>query len=233
MKCTHIESMLPLFVGEELSPQQADSVRAHLFACQRCSETAARYETSRSWLVTGGKPDFGDRFYDQLRASVWESIEAQRQPVFRFPSWIWAVSFAVVLLAVAGVLVSRRMSPATKVAPVFAAKADPTPQAPEFATGNALQPLKTGVSSETSVVPRPRSKPRARLLSAGRSQDVIKVNPLLPRIDSEPAIEVVSQPGIQMQKIEIQTADPNVRIIWLIPSAEPQAQQGPLGSETP
>ena len=227
MKCTHIENMLPLFVGGELSPQQADSVRAHLFACQQCSETAARYESSRSWLVSAGKPDFDDRFYDQLRSSVWESIEAQQQPLFRFPSWIWAVSFAVVLIVASGVLIARQMSTTTAVDPPF------PPRAADVAKRDPIQPEKNEIGGKTSVATRPRSKPRARLLSAGRSQDVIKVNPLLPRIDSEPVVEVVSQPAIQMQKIEIQTADPNVRIIWLIPGEEPQAQQGPLGSETP
>lgn len=232
MKCTHIEKMLPLFVGGELSPQQADSVRAHLFACQQCSETAARYESSRSWLVTSGKPDFDDRFYDQLRSSVWESIEAQRQPLLRFPSWIWAVSFATVLIVTAGVLISRQMSTATGVAPPSNAKVEPTPRAVDAATRDQIQPDKNEISLKTSVPTRPRFTTRARLLSAGGSK-VIKVNSLLPRIDPEPAVEVVSQPRIQMQKIEIHTADPNVRIIWLIPGEEPQSQQGPLGSETP
>ena len=206
MNCTHIQNLLPLYIEGDLPSQQADTVRAHLFSCPRCRESVSEYEASQEWLRASASTQLDDRFFDDLRASVWRGIEESNKPSVFFPRWSWAIAFALLLIT-AGALLYSSMPPVRDVPDVV--KLPPSPGTPSVAAVTEPHP--------------PEVKRRPRRMRP------LRMTPLLPAPAQAERTEVAHDGSDSMLRIEIQTADPNVRIIWLVP--KPQ-QNGPMESDT-
>jgi anti-sigma factor RsiW len=217
MNCTHTAELLPLYVADDLPPAKAEIVRDHLRECSECQTLAEEFSESREWLQSAAVADLPDTFYEDLRADVWRSIDTEKA---RFPFWAnlfprlnwWPVlaSAAALLVFAFGLFTLRHDTGSiglpTPPAPVAVVK--PTPE---------IMPL-SGAVAKVEI-----KSPKAKLTRRQDTLPLIRVPlpvaplrvPELARID-QPAIEQ----GPEMIRIEIQTADPNVRIIWLAPKEE-------------
>jgi hypothetical protein len=209
MKCTHIKRLLPLYAGGDLSIQQADSVRAHLFACQHCTDLAIDFSESSAWLSSEGRVDFDDRFFDELRDSVWRSIRVEEgERSVRGWHYAWLLVFA----AAAAVAVLAAI-------PLFRNRGTTAPPRREVAMETKapeVVPAVADILSATVPAKRPGHRPAVHRSEAASLVPVVSGEPTA-HIESFNAVLEEAAPSTNIiRRIEIQTADPTIRIIWLV-----------------
>lgn len=203
----HVLDRLPLWVGGDLDPQEMAAVDAHLAACPNCRAAAEAFRQSRVWLTADEGIPFGAGDRAALRAEVMARLRAHPQRA-SLRSWIRpALALAAAALLLGIVLPALRRPPSVGAAPrTAAARPDAGPAGP---------------STPTSPDPRPRATPAASLMApsrARRPRDPLPLN-ALPDPDAPP------QDG--PARIELQTSNPNVRIIWLARTQAPSDDLAP------
>jgi anti-sigma factor RsiW len=218
MSCQGIRELLPLFVEDDLPGRQARRVRRHLAGCSACAGVADEYRQSQEWLRASASPAPSGPALDMLRRSVWRRIEDEPRPA---PLWLaiergwaglreWASRPAVAGMAVTlvvlgsltltrvgGLGITRLGDPGLGVTPVGAPRLEP--------------------STADEPVDEPAEDPEAFLAQATPDE----LGEGLETGEAEPGDLGASGSGM---RIELQTQDPNVRIIWFSPPAAPSAE---------
>jgi hypothetical protein len=241
MNCTHIKRLIPLYVGGDLNTQQVAGVRQHIEMCERCRDLVAQFEESQSWLRDLAAPQFDEMVFENLRDAVREEIARveSRPSLFDLLTPVWnlrsviAASLALALLTAGLMLYTNRSKSPDK--PLITDKgASPAPERVkkrnkgdviEMGSSGHSRRQKLAASHRTRRSPVPRvdnTKGETNLPVLG----AIALNNHL--IDRYPNIEEITLPSQsdvvmnrnvdrEMLRIEIQTADPNIRIIWFVP----------------
>jgi hypothetical protein len=200
MTTGHVLEQLPLWVERDLDPQDTEAIEIHLAHCPACRVEAERLRTSQAWLREALGSPFEASDQVQLRRAVMAQIRSEppRRPVRRLTSRPAFLAACAATLLVAVGLLLRLEPPGRTLPPV----AGPSTAAPPPAVAPA-QP----------EPPRPRAlRPQARAAPNPRA-----LHP--PRAPAAPDRE-------EPARIEFQTADPTIRIIWL-------AQTKPLPNTNP
>jgi hypothetical protein len=248
MDCTRVEELLALFSGGDLDARQTETVRTHLVECPACQAQADELAASRAWLQAASLPEFDEAFYVDLRQSVLRELPQVETGGGRFawlagwlPQWRWQPVMALaatVLLLFAGWAVYRGAVSAPKDALPNFVKATPTPAAlppgvqkvsdlpgQDLLSYRGYAPDRAGRSPKNSNVTMPVGR-RPPAHQAAEPQEV------LPQTNTDPALvaQVTGQntgltkpapvPEPEMTRIEFQTADPNIRIIWFAPKPD-------------
>jgi anti-sigma factor RsiW len=250
MNCKQIQELLPLYVGRDLEEKRARLIATHLQSCTECAGSAAEYEETHRLLQGFAPPTFSEATFDGIRQRVWREIErgeatAQSLPqlvagLFR-PRLSWAVA-SVVLVAVflfAFYFIANRGSERREVAEVQPTR---SPQKPAAAVSGSpakvLDPKKDVKASISGAGDRPRQSPqRKRLSTAANRAPVLASNrPAQPSTGGQPSSEStnLAEPGVsgepavsgQILRVEMQTKDPNIRIIWFSPQHTKQDSPG-------
>ena len=242
MNCAHAAKLIPLHIAGELTNKRAAAVAQHLRACAHCRAQAREYAASRAWLRAGAQPAFEDHFYDEIRANVLSQIRQTQRPAPPVAAPLFAplfkrqrlyVAASVALLALAGALAwqiasnhSGRKQTIIANANTAVEIATPTPKViktptpintpvPELMPQRAPmfrrhvnQPQVVAVNSPQSRTPRAVNQlERQPEQSLAPQQNVAQTNVTQQAIAASSSAEVA--------RIELQTADPNIRIIWL------------------
>jgi len=233
MNCKQAEELLPLYAGNDLDERHARSVTEHLQTCAACTRVAAEYREGFQLMQQIAAPVFSEDVYAGVRRDVLREIDAgtsapaMLQPLanlFR-PRLTWAVASAL-LIAV------------SLFAIYFIGKrsADPPPLADRQQP--SVQPSTTDPGDRTSPGER---KPRIASSANEDNHDAKGVRPgrrkSLRQIDVQPNVvastsvnsQSTSNPGVapsmdskssdaapaeKPMRVEIQTSNPNIRIIW-------------------
>lgn len=209
MNCTHVINLLPLYITSDLSPQQASFVRTHILSCSSCRELAAEHEANRMWLRESSAPEFNELFFESIRASVWRQIEADQSRKTSwtnlFPQLSWVLAATALLIICGLLLITRKPDP---VVPTLdnseVVQVNPTPQRSDIEANRGVK---------QPVVQRPinpalrRKQPQIKQLGS-------------PQLEETATKETTEQNAGEITRIEIQTADPNIRIIWLTPKKQ-------------
>jgi Putative zinc-finger len=222
MNCTHIKRLIPLYVGGDLTTQEVAGVRKHIEMCEKCRGLVAEFEESQGWLRDFTAPQFDEAVFENLHASVREEIARveSRPSLFDLltPVWNWrsviAASSAVVLLTAGLWLYTGRPKSPDKQFTISSPPIVDRQNDAEIAGG-------TGTPSQT----RRQKSTKNKRLRRSLNLPVIAINNHL--AESELTIpthsdlgtkqEANKDPDREMLRIEIQTADPNIRIIWIAP----------------
>jgi len=240
MKCTHAEKLIPLFAGDDLSAQESDALRQHLESCANCRRLAAEFEESRDWMRGFAAPQFDEAMLDDLRDSVLREI-GRGENRSRWLQWIvpgWNLQFAasmaaLLLIAFLAVYVyrGRQPRPGPGQKDFVNKKQDDNPKDPD----NRARRDNERFDGNPSPVPtqQPPRKREYRVIENPRVKPVQPPDPVIATVAPVPApinVEPVVEPlpgGVmakddvaftrEMTRIEFQTADPNIRIIWLTP----------------
>ena len=247
MSCRRAEKLMPLYAAGDLpAGRRSRAVAAHVARCGACAALAAEFRASRDWTrAADAVPDFGDEFYEQLRAGVLDRVNRDTRPAAPsrvasfFPAMFagrrlaYAASLALAACALALALYFgggtgrpqrndvAGTQPAGKVTtPPRPAHAGPTPDA------GGRRPTPDAAPDE-----REAARPKLRRVGGG-----FKRTPTLRR--TEPPHRAAPSPVLtasnnasqqdttsptpraetaSVARIEIQTADPDIRIIWLTP----------------
>jgi anti-sigma factor RsiW len=201
MKCQVIARWLPLYVDGDLPPRKNERVRRHLESCLPCRGLSEEYRRSQQWLRASAGPALPGEKLEALRQAVWRRVEREPRPS---PLRL-AVERALVALrhwagqpAVAGAavgLVVLGSVTMTRVAGPGGPHLVVPPEAPQ----------------EEVADEAPAEADDPGILAAATPDEMEASDPA----EGEPSEETSDS----RMRIEIQTKDPNVRIIWLTPPA--------------
>jgi hypothetical protein len=236
MNCTRVEKLLPLYAGGDLPPRVAEAASAHLVDCEACRRLAAEYEQSRSWLVSAAAPEFDEQFFADLRGAVRREVALERalpEPRSGFALLIgWKPLAATAALLLGGLLTYRSLEwqrpSAAKDEQVVRERAD-EPGKPNSRSETATRQARPRQAQTQTIRRRPRRTPPTEF--AQPAPNLIVQEPRAVSGESEAAAQADSGAPPEALRIEIQTADPNIRIIWFVPQ-ETTATAARAGAET-
>jgi hypothetical protein len=202
MKCQVIQQLLPLYVEGDLPPRKRERVDHHLESCLGCRGLCDEYRRSQQWLHASVGPPLSGEKLESMRRAVWRRLDHEPRPT---PLWLalergwmalrrWAgqpgIAVAAVGLVVLGSVTMTRMS--------------------------GLGGTRLGVPPEVQVPHEELSDD-----SAGEVADDPGILAVATPDEMEAAetgeAEPTDESAANNMRIEIQTKDPNVRIIWLTP----------------
>lgn len=235
MNCKQIDELLPLYAGRDLDERRARLVGEHLQICSACAQVAGEYQQTFALTQQFTPPVFSDNAYANVRRQVMRQIEAEPTapmlplaPLFRSwfqPRLAWAAAGALIIAFgfFALYLVVNRGADVRPVANIHpAVNPEETPEA-------AATTRTTGPVSPPSPV-KPVNEKRRRIHGSvnrslfvaanapGSSSRVANSPKLREREASNPMPAVDAVPGESTLRVEIQTQNPNIRIIWFSPS---------------
>jgi len=243
MSCKRIEEMIPLYVEGDLEADRAEVVSAHLKSCAACSRLAGGFDESQEWLRSYTPPAFDSTFFDGLRNGVLARIEDEKaRPSFfqlMAARWRWDAALAAALLLVVLSGLAFYTYQRGLRAPGGLAGVPSEPDAP------APQKTPQHTDLEPQRIARPESQRRHRTLRDAVAEAILPAQPesmigLPPDLgiplsndsgfegialsqddpdqgETEPLVKVGSPASESMTRIEIQTSDPTIRIIWFAP----------------
>jgi hypothetical protein len=237
MNCKQIEELLPLYAGRDLDAQSERLITAHVESCTACAAVAGEYQQSQELLQELAPPAFSEDVYAGIRQNVWRQIESEPgnrsswEAVFDLfrPRLAWALA-TVVLIAVSvfGIyLVSNRLRAPQPIAetapgtnPTVKDKEQPLPSPKD---GTRVPPVTPGEEPGPRVADR-RATPRRKHRSVvPESQDSLAVARSAPSqtvyTPMDPENSAQTDDGSENNskntlRMEIQTKNPNIRIIW-------------------
>jgi anti-sigma factor RsiW len=187
MTSPHVLDQLPLWVGGDLDTTRAAEVEGHLATCATCRSTAEQLKTSQAWLRDAMAPPFTTDHRDHLRRVVMDQVRAEAAVRSTHQLAIRRNLLAACAASLLlATLVWRQQRGTRALAPRLLAP--PLSQVGKGPSQPDPQPFRTEPRLASSAQARPHSAP-------GRS--------------FEPP------PLGQPARIEFQTADPTIRIIWL------------------
>ncbi len=243
MKCTQVERLIPLLVGDDLPVEQTVRLRGHLESCARCRQLVVEFEASRNWLIGFAAPEFDEATLNGVRDRVMEEIGRGEKRSgwleWILPNWnprfALAATAALLLLIAASALIIRwQQRPPIKPADqTMAGQADRNDksESPRQIDRNDEQPD----ANPRMANRRPGSSRRKPSRPGSQAAPPVEFRPVDPDLLAqapttiEPATDqpVGAEPSKDdlaenrnLLRIEIQTADPNIRIIWFAPKPD-------------
>jgi hypothetical protein len=246
MNCRRIEELIPLFIEGDLTAEDQQVVSLHVSDCKECSALLDGYGESQNWLRSQTTPEFGDAFYKELQHSVMREINQSRPPSSFFhqlkaglrlqPRWAMAILLLILGGAFAFYLYSGGVSKgpdANRIVQTTQPKVEPKRQEPQ-----ELQPKPQDERKKSLKDLQAVRQPRERFQFKRQRNLKYDLPPV--RHDQTNATEVVAQDNLdkgdeknpintgetgdanaleEMTRMEFQTADPNIRIIWFAPKS--------------
>ena len=203
MKCQVVQQLLPLFVEGDLPPRKGARVRRHLDGCAACRGLGDEYRQSQHWLRASVPPAVSGERLELLRRAVWRRVQIEPPPA---PLWLavergwaalrrWASQPGVAVAAV-GLVMLGSVS-LTRMAGV---------------RGTRVGGVETAGAPAGLVDSWADPSEDPELLAAATADE-------LPEGAEAGEAEPTEESAANNMRIEIQTKDPNVRIIWLTPPA--------------
>ncbi len=244
MNCDYVEQLLPLYVGGDLEERSSRLISAHLQRCPQCASAADEYAGANQLLRQFGSPVFPEEVYASIRMRVLNEIERESHSS-TWPNAIWRFFTPLAPLRLRMVTAGLVLVMLGTVFYFFANRSNQPPDNREVvnsAPGNTnQQDSLAGVQLENlnAGIPSTRSggaQHGVRRTTAGASdKKVINAGPGMQgsrrrekvgfaqrgeftRSTSGTITDVaVSErpTTVAPLRVEMQTADPNIRIIWL------------------
>jgi anti-sigma factor RsiW len=240
MNCTTVEKLLPLYVEGDATAREAESVRAHLSSCAACRRVEEEFAASQSRLHNFAVPEFGAEFYEQLRGAVLKEISdrpAARPSVFETLraglQWRTAAAFSLALMIMAGAVsfaFYRSLQPSDAALLAIEQSMGDLSPLPEPATERAANEsgeVGASIHQTGSTTTVARNVLRQRLArgaqSTAQSESSNAQSPdnatltvaEAQRKNAAASLAASTTPAQAVARMEIQTSDPNIRIIWL------------------
>ncbi|MBO0863418.1 MAG: zf-HC2 domain-containing protein [Chloracidobacterium sp.] len=233
MRCTHAEKLIPLFAGDDLPAPEADALRQHLKSCANCRRLAAEFEESRDWLREFAAPQFDEAALDGMRDSVLRDVRRieNRSRCIKWivPGWnlrfAFITSLALLLFGALFILAINHRQPPHNPDPnqvklkTGKTKTDRAKNDERIAGGKKGQRKfrRKPIRHETDVSPQIEAASVAPNLI---TQNMETAKPFADQSAEPDPAPINPNPNRNMLRIEIQTADPNIRIIWFAPKSD-------------
>jgi hypothetical protein len=256
MNCKQAEELLPLYAGRDLEEKRATLVTKHVQTCAACARVADQCRQSVQMTEQFAPPVFSEAVYTGIRRRVLREIQTQESAgaqtitsLFR-PGLTWAG--AVVLLIVVSMFaiyfIVDRQKDEQQLAHEPPARVQPGPQerahsGPHQSNRLDLAPLvQTGGKKQQVAADPPSRRKRSSGTLAERMSAVGATSPeaislantvsdhpgSLPEPTMFPDRDSAALP--KTLRVEIQTKDPQIRIIWFVPPETKPVIRGSKGT---
>ena len=227
MNCRRVQELMPLFVEDDLRPALATRIASHLEWCGKCNWLADDYKESQSWLRASTPREFDNALLDSVKNGALAQIAAAKQRPLRWAAFaehwnrrqVFALS-AAALIIVATFVIYVYQTRVKDSRSVEAVEKMPDEMPPYDRAPNLSGATKT--APEASFPPqRSVSKRTPHSLKgfarAGVPREKLDVAQSEAPVPSDAQRPDVSSDSKDMLRIEIQTSDPLIRIIWFAP----------------
>lgn len=229
MNCKDVQELLPLHVGGDLAAKKAQALTAHLEDCSACRASAAEYRESFQLTKNSQAPVFSAEFYDEIRQSVLSDIARDSitpRPWFPFvllpQTWRlrpeWAIASVLVIAVFAFYLFGNREDSRdmTVKAPASHHEKEVVPTKSPEGAGPLVTPstfdkaTERVVSNGSAIVRKPRLHKGTRAIK----QPTYTAQPISIPEESVAASPAASKASETPLRVEMQTNNSNIRIIW-------------------
>ena len=238
MKCERAERLLPLLGRGDLNEKDARALQDHLVDCALCAESARDYEAFFNFLHSTGGVDFDEESFGRVRRTVLSKIRLRehRQPTplqwWRSnPVGVLGIAVLVMIAFGAGIaLLDRGL--ARRNHESAAVPAEDVRQPPQTIPTTTIEVGKPDAKEQRVAVVNSKRNAWNRLSRRNRNPKTAQAGDMIARRDGQarfdrkppeetPNVELSLQQAATAQRqeasrIEILTADPNIRIIWLV-----------------
>lgn len=242
MNCQQADKLLALYAGDDLDTRRAGLVSAHLQSCFTCRSIAEEYREATQLTRKFTPPVFSEDVYAGIRQRVLHEIEQETgnptisealANLFR-PRLRWAFAAAVLAVAILSVyFIANRGNDRRQLtdgdSTTYPAKDKLVKGQNESGTApSGPTPSATAVPKHQSIVGKPERR-NYRDPVNGRAGSVAVNAPNRQSVTTEasPKDDNLVQPNVlpagdssaseKGLRMEIQTKDPNIRIIWFSP----------------
>ena len=235
MNCKNVEPLLSLYVGRDLEEEPSRLVAAHLQTCAQCTLAADEYAGARELLKGYAPPFFSDQIYAGIReqvlneigreshARVWPGIFSQSFLALVQPRMRWITAALLLAISVPALYLSRNRSHQLRNDQQAAAIPTPQPGAEVRSENSARSSSFSNERQDRMVTARGpitvRRKASAGVLAANRSRELNKTTKVAASTNDRVVQRAVgvTQPSSTSAplRVELQTSDRNIRIIWL------------------
>jgi len=223
MNCKQTEELLPLYAGRDLEEERATVVTEHLQTCAACARVANEYRESVRLTEQFAPPVFSEAVYAGIRQRVQREIETEALA----PGWshtiaslfrsrlTWAM--ASMLLIVVSLFAIYFMMNRGNVEPQLAnqppANVEPgTNERSKSGPPDSSVPAGVNTGGDKQHLARGHQLQRRK-----RSRDT-----LADRVNTVAAKSPEATSTSKTLRLEIQTKDPKIRIIWFVePETKP------------
>jgi hypothetical protein len=232
MNCRRIEQLLPLYAGGDLKSSLATRIASHLEWCGRCNWLADEFKESQSWLRSYESPVFDEAFVGDLKQRVLEGVAEPRSRASVLTSWIgqWnrrqVLALAATCFVVAAMLALYTYQSRVKLDSNIVSKVSSREDSPET-KGKPVSKPASGASFKAGQVAAKRHHSfKSQTAGSEIASRHLEAPPKRPdeggsahanaieQLDNSSDVPADSR---EMLRIEIQTSDPNIRIIWFSP----------------
>ena len=222
MNCQQLDELLPLYAGRDLDEKRARLVSEHLQICSACARVAGEYREAFDLTQHLAPPVFSGNVYASVRRQVMQQIEDKPRASLlpqMFGDWFsprmtWAVASALII-ALGFFALYLVVNRGAEVQPVADNHPPVTEQPASIATPSTISqtgPGTAGTPAKGKGTHRNVNRPPKARDSLLRSASV---SPKLR--DPEAANSLPSENAAADKsplRVEIQTKNPNIRIIW-------------------
>jgi anti-sigma factor RsiW len=223
MNCKQAEELLPLYAGRDLEEKRATLVTEHLQTCAACARVANEYRESVRLTEQFAPPVFSEAVYAGIRQRVQREIATEALA----PAWshtiaslfrsrlAWAI--ASMLLIVVSMFAIYFMMNRGNVKPQLANQ-PPANVQPETNERSKSGPPDSSVPAGVNTGGEKQHLARGHQLQRRkRSRDT-----LADRVNTVAAKSPEATSTSKTLRVEIQTKDPKIRIIWFVePETKP------------
>jgi hypothetical protein len=222
MDCKHIANKVWLYVEGDLKPREQQRVARHIASCRQCTGLVREVTDSQLWLKSSETERFEDVVLDNVRRGARQKIVEMGDARFGWLGFFARVNWKPLILAVPVIVLmcwlavhwlsdkKRNSTAPGQVAESGSYLPNNTQDKPDISDPAA------GTGSSYRM-PGHHKRRAGRLTGLEHSKSETR-NQLA-------AIRETSQPA--PLRIEIQTEDPNVRIIWFTSPGDGAVLSGP------
>jgi anti-sigma factor RsiW len=238
MNCKHVQELLPLYVGRDLEQKRVKQVTAHVQSCAECAGSADEYRKSQQLLKLFTAPPFSAATYAGIRQRVLREIERESSAptlaqlfasLFRLRVWAVATALLLAVSVLAFYFIANRKNDRQQNEQQMVKNRSTGSQSDHLAGA-----VRAGLTGTTGVLAT--SSPKSRLnLPAQRMGHSRWAG-------GAPAVQVKSAPDSLIEakgpslnpsstsektlRVEMQTKDRNIRIIWFSHQRTKQGSPG-------
>lgn len=246
MNCQQVEKLLPLYVGRDLEENRARLVDVHLQSCATCATAAAEYRETRQLLQEFVPPEFTEDSFAEIRRNVWRQIETESDgPTLGglISGWLQprlvrasAIALLITVSALGIYFIANR-----RTEQPVANKASAVNRNTEHQTKDRESPRPRLASKGGSDIggPEPKSRPQQRIhrkvvtdqlnsLAVNAPGNASNSTPPFTANTADSAAAFKND-SARTLRLEIQTKNPNIRIIWFAPRDSKQPSSNSKG----
>jgi len=235
MNCKDVEKLLPLHVGGDLATKKAHLLTAHLMNCASCAASAMEYRESVRMTQDFEPPEFSPDVYDEIRQSVLREISSgSARPargfldnlvtgLFSRPEWAFAALSLVAISLLAFYFIGSRTNrpeETVKIPVQYPEQSLPIKPTELPDPDPTLDPVR----QNQKLAGGPMTERKPRPLRRNRSINDSTISTQRPIGPKETVAASAAPPASPAKplRMEMQTSDSNIRIIWF---SNPDAKQ--------